>query len=335
MSNIKHYIATERFWETLDAFRDSPEFAVIRRKIDEVLLRKSENAIFRSDRDKPFDADPRLKGIWHAKLTTESDAILFYSIKGDAVVLGFIGSHKDYPYAGSNGSKVPSLVQRMRRAVEAKHIQTPAWKGLHWTIPDDLLCNRRLFELDLGALRAIREKLTLEAYEAPIFERVYGKSLLHATDHEFDGWLKSVASALSAVEAAARRVEIGSRREPRHGDISVLRKTVEDVAPMTFETMIALIRDSARAVSSVSGGGKVSAALRELVEVLELDPESLDGHRLSRTLGEAEELLLKVAHVGAGELSFALPQIQVVLENADRDPFAAHVASISAAKVGP
>lgn len=328
MSNIRHFIATERFWETLEALRDKPDFDVIRRKIDEVLVRKAENAIFRSDRDKPFDADARLKGIWHCKLTSESDAVLFYALKGDAVVLGFVGSHKDYPFNGSNDSKVPTLVQKMKRALEARHVDSPSWKRLHWTIPDDLVHNRRLFELDIAALKAISDRLVEERTDAPIYEAVYGRPLLEAaTDQEFEAWMTSIDRALAAVRSAARQVEIGARSVPEKGLIAAVRRNIDDVEPLTVMEICGLIRKAASAVLSVYGGRHVAAPLKDMVDVLETDPHSLDGSRMSYLVGEAARVLADAGHELHDDLAAALFDIQELLENPEGDTFLAHAAA--------
>lgn len=288
MSKIKHYIATERFWETLEALRDTPDFDVIGRKIDEVLVRKSENAIFRSDRDKLFDADPRLKGIWHCKLTSESDAVLFYAIKGDAVVLSFVGSYEDYPFHGAKEAKVPALVQRMKRAIDARHVEFPAWTRLHRTVPDDLIHNRRLLELEIRELKAIHDRLVVERADAPIFEAVHGVPLIEApSEQDFDAWMASIDKALVSVRAAARQVEIGRRLAPEKGIISNVAKRLVDAVPLTCSGICKLVREVAAAAYSAPRGHHVGGPLSELVETLETEPYRLDGSLMSYLLGEA------------------------------------------------
>lgn len=332
MSNIKNYIATERFWETLEALRDSPDFGVIRRKIDEVLVRKAENAIFRSDRDKPFDADPRLKGIWHCKLTSESDAVLFYAIKGDAVVLGFVGSHKDYPFHGANEARVPALVQRMKRALESRHVDTPAWNGLHWTVPDDLTHNRRLFELGIDELKSIHDRLVIERTDAPIYEAVHGLPLVEApSEQDFDAWMASIDKALAAVRAAVRQVEVGRRVVPENGAISVVARRLTDVVPLTSSDISALVREVASVCSS-QGRHHVGSPLSELAEILETEPYRLDGGRMSYLLGEACRMLGAAGDPLHERLASSLDEIQDFLGNSENEQFLAHVSSAVAGK---
>jgi hypothetical protein len=318
MSNINYYIATDRYWETLEPLRDKPDFEVIRRKIDECVVRKSENAIFRSDRDKPFDADPRLKGIWHCKLTSETDAVLFYAIKGDAVVLGFVGSHKDYPFKGANESKVPSLAGRMKRALDAAHVGSPSWGGLHWTIPDDLVHNRRLFELDIHALNSITERLIKERSDAPIFERVHGRSILDksVTEQDFDAWMTSIDKALAAVRAAGRRVEVGLKKPQEKEAISSVRSSLSDVAEsLTLAETCSFVRVVAQTLNSIQGGRRFAVPLGELVEALEVDPYSVDGSRMIFLLSEAERVLSDAGHALHREIAACLSEVRDVVEN--------------------
>lgn len=277
MSNIKFFATTNLFWQSLEQYAGHPLFPLMRRKMRECVQRKLHSPNFRNARDKPFDVDPRLAGIWHCKLTDEIDAVLFYRIHGDTLYLCMMGSHHDYPADGRNGAKANPLAEKLKNAVAAGHVDHPARAILKWITPKDLIGNPLLDEIDVRELAAIREILYAENVEGAIFRKTYGYDILEAPTELFDTWLREVLVAHIEIERAIRRVEMGA----------ISRKDRREIASIAAELAIdpdeILRRDGVgftvpRLIEAVLAGARLQGGrhlmdAEALIDFFESEPE--------------------------------------------------------------
>jgi mRNA-degrading endonuclease YafQ of YafQ-DinJ toxin-antitoxin module len=325
MSNIKFFATTDLFWQTLGEYAGHALFPLMRKKIKDCVHRKLQNPNFRNGRDKPFDVDPRLAGIWHCKLSEEIDAVLFYKIHGDTLFLTMVGSHHDYPADGKNSAKAAPLAEKNRNAVAAGHVDYPARKTLKWSRPKDLIGNPLLEEIDRDELYSIREALRVENDEATIFQRLFDKDIMDASEEEFDGWMRELVVAHIEIERALRRIDLSaiSRRDRR--EISSLAVELEidpeeilqrDGQGFTIELFVEAVRTGIEAQERISGGAKRSAQIVD-------DFEDSPADNAQRLLTLARRLVVDLsrktdfADSAAHEVERLLVLAEVVLSDPD------------------
>lgn len=206
MSGIKYVITAELFWKTLSDYRRHANYQMIRDKIDETIYRKISDRHFRTSRDKPFDSDGRLHGIWHARLSQEFDVVLFYTIKGDDLTLAMMGNHGDYPNGGKNMAKKGPLADKIWRAVGKGHSRSPMWNSLRWAQPSDLIRHPDLHELDSRSLEFISQELRDEAMSFDRFRKLTG------LDPESEEGFPKALEYLETIDAAVAVLEVARVR---------------------------------------------------------------------------------------------------------------------------
>lgn len=339
MSNIKFFATTDLYWQTLGEYAGHANFAVMRRKIKECVHRKLQNPNFRNARDKPFDVDPRLAGIWHCKLSEDLDAVLFYKIHGDTLYLTMVGSHHDYPADGTNSAKATPLAEKNRNAVAAGHVDYPARKTLKWSRPKDLVGNPLLDEIDTTELSAIRDALREENDEAAIFKRLFDMDIMDASEEEFDGWMRELLVAHIEVERAIRRIEMGSISRRDRREISSLAPELEtdpedilrrDGHGFTIPLFVEAVRSGIDAQQRMSRGQQRAS---EIVDDFEEDP----AENAQRLLTLARRLVVDLsrksdfAHSAAYEIERLLVTGEVVLSDPDSAEMQDFASSRSAA----
>jgi hypothetical protein len=324
MSNIKYFVTTDLYWQTLEQYAGHSFFPMMRRKIKECVQRKLFNPNFRNGRDKPFDVDARLAGIWHYKMSDEIDAVLFYKIHGDTLYLTMVGSHHDYPADGRNNLKAPTLAEKNRNAVASGHVDYPARKFLQWSRPKDLIGNPLLDEIDKAELNAIREILRQENDDAAIFQRLFKKDIMDASDEEFEGWIREVTVAHIEVERAVRRIEMGaiSRRDRR--EISSIAEDLvidpeeilrRDGKGFTVELFVEAVRNGIDTFEAMSRGPQ---RLSQIVDDFENDPVE-NAHRIL-TLGRKLTVELARKSETADKAAFEIERLLVFGEAVLSDP---------------
>jgi mRNA-degrading endonuclease YafQ of YafQ-DinJ toxin-antitoxin module len=338
MSNIKFFVTTDLFWETLGEYAGHALFPLMRKKIKDCVHRKLQNPNFRNARDKPFDVDPRLAGIWHCKLSEEIDAVLFYKIHGDTLFLTMIGSHHSYPADGKNSAKATPLAEKNRNAVAAGHVDYPARKSLKWSRPKDLIGNPLLEEIDREELCSIRDALRVENDEATIFRDLFGKDIMDSSEEEFDGWMREIVVAHIEIERALRRIDMSaiSRRDRR--EISSLAPELEidpeeilhrDGQGFTIELFVEAVKSGIDAQDRMSRGAQKVA---RIVEDFEGDPTE----NAQRLLTLARRLVvdlsrkLDFADSASHEIERLLVLAEVVLSDPDCAEMQTYASSRSA-----
>lgn len=196
MSGIKYVLTTDLFWKTLSDYRRHANYQMIRDKIDETIFKKISDRHHRTSRDKPFDSDGNLHGIWHTRLSQEFDVVLFYTVKGDDLTLAMMGNHGDYPNGGKNKAKSGPLADRIWRAVDGGHNRSPKWDSLRWAHPSDLVGHPDLHEMDPRAIDFVRQDLRDEAASFTKFKRLTG------LDPESKEGLPRACEYLDAIDVA-------------------------------------------------------------------------------------------------------------------------------------
>jgi hypothetical protein len=229
MADLKYITITQLFWDTIERHRGHSRYPEIRAKIAWCVERKIENRAFKSNSDYPFTSNNKnLEGIWHSKLSTNPDVVMFYTIDSDTLNLAMIGSHHDYPHQGKHLQKAATLGRKIKSAVDIGHVPSPGWDSIRWNTPADLTRSFELEEATIDHLLDIQDELKLEHHDAPIFERVHGYKLDDADIETFTRWLTETDRALEAVmqaQARVRAIERGREREhapilafvPKHG----------------------------------------------------------------------------------------------------------------------
>lgn len=207
MADLKFISITQLFWDTIEKHRGHSRYPEIRAKIAWSVERKIENRSFRSNSDYPFTSNNKnLEGIWHSKLSTNPDVVMFYTIDSETLNLAMVGSHHDYPHQGKHLQKALTFGRKIRTSVEAGHVPTPGWDRIKWNVPSDIAKSFELEETTLDHLVEIQEELKLEHQDAPIFERLHGYRLEDADMDTLTAWLDETDHALEAVRQAQTRV---------------------------------------------------------------------------------------------------------------------------------
>lgn len=208
MADLKYIAITQLFWDTLEKHRGHSRYPEIRAKIAWCVERKAEDRTFQNNSDAAFlaSASKWLVGLWHCKLSTNPDVVMFYTLDGETMNLAMVGSHHDYPHQGKHVHKSESLGKKVRASVDRGHVPSPNWSRIKWNVPADITRSFELEETTLDHLAAIEEELKLENQDGPIFERVHGYRLEDADIDTLTQWLDETDLALAAVDRAIERV---------------------------------------------------------------------------------------------------------------------------------
>jgi hypothetical protein len=221
MADLKYITFTQLFWDTIEKHRNHSRYPEIRAKLAWCVERKIENRSFMNNSDYLFtSSNKNLEGIWHSKLSTNPDVVMFYTISNDTLNLAMVGTHHDYPHSGKHLQKAVPFGRKIRSSVASGHVPTPRWERIKWNVPTDLCRNFELEETTMDHLEAIQEELKLEHQDAPIFHRVHGYRLDDANIETFTAWLEDTDRALEAVRQAQTRVRAIERgKEADHAPI--------------------------------------------------------------------------------------------------------------------
>lgn len=207
MQAINKVVTTSLFWETLGELRGTSRYEKIRSDIRDLVKKKSESRMPINSRDKIFNEKRlhQLQGIWHCSISRNPDVVLFYDMDGDALTLGMLGRHDDFPAGSHNVSRSIGVGSRIRNAIAEGHEPSPLWSGIKWQKPTDLIDNPEVEELSMTALQNLADALYMESQDAPMFKRLNGIDLLEADETEIGAWLDDVERAHTRVLEVMRR----------------------------------------------------------------------------------------------------------------------------------
>lgn len=214
-ASLKYLTITQLFWDTLEQHRGHSRYAEIRAKIAWCVERKLHNRGHQTNGDAPFVSNKYLVGIWHCKLSSNPDVVMFYTLDNDTMNLAMIGTHHDYPHQGKHLGKAAPLAKKIGSSIDRGHVPNPKWKSIKWDGPQDIVSNYELDETTLDELEMIMNVLEYELYDSPLYKKVYGRDLLDEDEKTIEDWLAITDQALEAVRRAQTRVRTQVRDADR------------------------------------------------------------------------------------------------------------------------
>lgn len=198
MPGISKVIFTDVFWEAVDGQRREGRYDFFRDKIETCIRNKATDMGYESPSDSAFKS-AALKGLWHLKLSRDTDTTLIYAMEKDTMVLGLIGGHELYGYKGKDNGEGAKTAAKIRAALVRGNVPVPGWSNVKWKTPFDLVANRDLAEASIKQLDTIREMLTAENDHPKMMERHFGMSLDEIPFEEFSKWMDGVDTAMKRV----------------------------------------------------------------------------------------------------------------------------------------
>lgn len=213
MQGITHLTITQLFWDTLEEYRGHKRYPEIRGKIARCVEQRAR------DRNALINGDGRfvdvLVGIWHCKLSTNPDVVMFYTLEGSTMNLAMVGTHHDYPHQGKNGGKAAGLLKKIENAIGRGHVGRPGWQRLKWKTPEEIIKHPDLHQTSMDELEHVMCLLEAELDDAPIYRSLYDRDLIDEEEETVFEWLATVDKALEVVRQAqaAVRAEHRSQRQ--------------------------------------------------------------------------------------------------------------------------
>jgi mRNA-degrading endonuclease YafQ of YafQ-DinJ toxin-antitoxin module len=210
MQNISKIVFTDLFWEKLGEHRGHAKYAEFRAAIKACIKRKVDDRTFTSNGDKPFSADPILKGIWHCALSKSPDLILFYRLSGDTMICAMLGSHHDYGFKGKNLQAGHNTVVKIDRSIERGHQPIGNWQDVRWNKPSDILNSVDIHEASKEALDRILIELHEENETYALLERANGNVDVNDLSEDIYGpWIMDLEAAkerIRLIQADRRQI---------------------------------------------------------------------------------------------------------------------------------
>lgn len=203
--SIKRVNFSALFWETLLPLRPHARYHSFRGQIEELLRQWATGEHRASARDKVFNSETALGGIWHFHLSRQPDVVLFYVVSGDTLTLAMMGDHSDYCFSGSGRNASLRTAARIKKASTEGHEPSPQWKSLAWKRPSDLSGDPYLHEASFQALGTVLEALQAELEEPFLYSRLHGQSIYDAPEAAFSAWIDETEDARRAVLSAMER----------------------------------------------------------------------------------------------------------------------------------
>jgi hypothetical protein len=194
MQGLSRIAYTDLFWETLGDIRGTPYFRQACDSIRACALNKMANRNFSSATDEPFSAQKELKGIWHARIVSSPLRLLFYTIEGDTLRMGCVGTHDDYGWKGKNSGAAQRLVDRISNSMRKGHVPFSDWDPPRWSDPSQLLHHHDLPLLGRKALLKLNDQLRDEYETFSLYERRHGKAALANDDLAYE-WITKIEQA--------------------------------------------------------------------------------------------------------------------------------------------
>jgi mRNA-degrading endonuclease YafQ of YafQ-DinJ toxin-antitoxin module len=174
MLKISKIMITQLFWDTLEQQRNHSKYREFRTAINNCIKRKADDRTFTSKSDKPFSADPVLKGIWHCTLSRDPDLIFFYRMSGDTLICGMLGSHHDYGFHGKGNVTGHNMVSRIDHSIEKGHKPLANWSTVRWNRPSDLINSIDLHEASTEALDRVLAEIDHESSTLSLLGKAHG-----------------------------------------------------------------------------------------------------------------------------------------------------------------
>lgn len=201
MQGVKRVLFTEMFWESLSEFRNTPYYRQVHANVVACIAHKVADRNFRSATDEPFSAQKELKGIWHARVLGTPLRLLFYTIEGDTLQIGKVGTHDDYGWKGKNSKAAERLMERIRHSIGKGHVPFPSWEPPRWNDPAQMDGHPDIAIMSFEALRKLDGQL-LEEYETlTLYKRKHGERGLDDVELAM-GWMERIVGVRDQVARA-------------------------------------------------------------------------------------------------------------------------------------
>lgn len=203
MQSIKRVLYTDLYWESLSEFRNTPYYRQVRANVRACIENKLADRNFKSATDEPFSAQKELKGIWHARVLGSPLRLLFYTIEGDTLQIGNVGTHDDYGWKGKNSKAAERLVERIRNSIAKGHVPFPTWEPARWSDPEQLVDHPDMAVLSFESLGKLDRQLLTEYETLTLFKRKHGERAVEDVDLAI-AWMDKIGDVRSQLAQALR-----------------------------------------------------------------------------------------------------------------------------------
>jgi hypothetical protein len=201
MQGVKRVLFTELFWDSLAEFRNTPYYRQVHGNVTACIRHKIADRNFKSATDEPFSAQKELKGIWHARVLGAPLRLLFYTIDGDTLQIGKVGTHDDYGWKGKNSMAAGRLVDRIRHSIAKGHVAFPAWEPARWNDPAQLIDHPDITVMSFESLRKLDQQLVKEYETLDLYKRKHGENALKSVNLAMQ-WMETIGDVRDQVERA-------------------------------------------------------------------------------------------------------------------------------------
>ncbi|MBY3155321.1 hypothetical protein HFO56_23645 [Rhizobium laguerreae] len=196
MQGVNRVLYSDLFWESLSEFRNTPYYRQVHANIRSCIANKLADRNFKSATDEPFSAQKELQGIWHARVLGSPLRLLFYTIEGDTLQIGSVGTHDDYGWKGKNSKAAERLVERIRHSIAKGHVPFPAWEPSRWSDPAQLTDHPDISVMSFESLRKLDQQLLHEYETLVLFKRKHGERAVEDVDAAV-AWMEKVGEVRS------------------------------------------------------------------------------------------------------------------------------------------
>jgi hypothetical protein len=203
MQGIKRVLYTDLYWESLSEFRNTPYYRQVHANVRACIANKLADRNFKSATDEPFCAQKELKGIWHARVLGSPLRLLFYTIDGDTLQIGKVGTHDDYGWKGKNSKAAERLVERIRNSIAKGHVAFPTWEPSRWSDPGQLIDHPDLTIMSFESLAKLDQQLLSEYETLILFKRKHGERALEDVEMAV-AWMEKIGDVRTQIEHVLR-----------------------------------------------------------------------------------------------------------------------------------
>lgn len=174
ISKITALKTTELFWDTLEPYRKTQHYEMLRKQIADLVVLKKEGKKT-SHRDKVFNkkSGGDLVGIWHTALSRNPDVVLFYTIDDTTMKLAMLGNHSDYSSDGRNFNTSTRTAQRIRNALQKSNAGKSNVKRVYLKNISFLLNSTELYEMPRRSLETLMFEIEEEMDNAEMLQQRY------------------------------------------------------------------------------------------------------------------------------------------------------------------
>jgi hypothetical protein len=201
MQGVNQVFFTELFWDSLSEFRSAASYRQVYANVTACIANKLVDRNFKSATDEPFSAQKELKGMWHARVLGSPLKLLFYTIEGDTLQIGNVGTHDDYGWKGKNSKAAERLVERIRNSIAKGHVAFPSWEPSRWSDPAQLIDHPDIALMSFQSLRKLDQQLLSEYESLTLFKRKHGERAVDDVDFAV-AWMEKVGDVRCQLERA-------------------------------------------------------------------------------------------------------------------------------------